>query len=61
MVEGEKRGSSTDLSAHVTDSGHARARERLDTRTTVLHDGTSSTLDSKNTSNLEDDIFNATS
>ena len=57
VVEGEERGSSTDLSTHVANRGHARAREGLDTRTTVLDNGTSSTLDSQDTSNLEDDVF----
>jgi hypothetical protein len=60
VVEGEERGGGTDLSTHITDSSHARARERFDTRTAVLDNGTSPTLDSEDTSNFEDDIFNAT-
>ena len=60
MVEGEERGSSTNFSTHVTNRSHARARERLDTRTAVLNNRTSSTLDGKDTGDLEDDVFNAT-
>lgn len=60
VIEGEERSSSTDLGTHVTDRSHARARERLDTRTAVLNNGTSSALDSEDTSNLEDDIFKGT-
>lgn len=56
-VEGEHRRSSTDFSTHVADRSHASARERLDTRTGVLNDSTSSTLDRENTSNLEDNIW----
>lgn len=41
---------------HVADSCHARAANAVDTRTMVLNDGTSSTLDGKKTSNLKDDI-----
>ncbi|KIJ18057.1 aconitate hydratase [Paxillus involutus ATCC 200175] len=45
VVEGEERGRSTNLSTHVTDGGHTRARKRLDTRTAIFNNCTSSTLD----------------
>lgn len=57
VVEGEHRRSCADFSTHVADSSHTRAGEGVDTRTSVLDDSTSSTLDSKNTSDLEDDIY----
>ncbi len=56
VVEGEKRGSSTDFSTHVTDGSHTGGRERVDTRTVVFDDSASTTLDSEETSDLEDDI-----
>ena len=56
VVEGEERGGGTNLSTHVTDGGHTSGREGVDTRTVVLNDGTSTTLDSQETSDLEDDI-----
>ena len=55
-VEGEHGSGSTNLSTHVADCSHTSARERLNTRTSVLDDSTSSTLDSQDTSNLENDI-----
>ena len=57
VVEREERGRSADFSTHVADRGHTGARERLDTRSSVLDDSASSTLDGKNASNLEDDIY----
>lgn len=56
VVEGEERSCSTNFSTHVTNRSHTRAGERFDTRTTVLDDSTSSTLDRKNAGNLEDDV-----
>lgn len=56
-VEGEHRRRSTDLSTHVANCSHTRARERLDTGTLVLNDGTSAALDSEDTSNLENDVY----
>jgi hypothetical protein len=41
---------------HVTDGCHTSAGERFGTRAVVLNNGTSSTLDGKDTSDLEDDI-----
>ena len=46
MVEGEERGGGTNLSTHVADSGHTRARKRFDTGTLVFDDSTGTTLDS---------------
>lgn len=57
MVEGEQRGRRTNFSTHVADRSHTRTRERLNTRTLVLNNSTSTALDSKDTSNLENDIF----
>lgn len=56
VVEGEKRGRSTDFSTHVTDGSHTGGRKRVDTRTVVFDDSASTTLDSEETSDLEDDI-----
>lgn len=56
VVEGEEGGGSTNFGAHVTNRSHTRARQRLDTRAPVFNNSTSSTLDSENTSNLENDI-----
>ena len=56
VVEGEEGGRRTNLSTHVADRGHTRARERLDTRTSVLDDGTSAALDGEDTSDLQDDV-----
>ena len=56
VVEREERGCSADFSTHVTDRGHTGARERLDTRTSVLDDGTSAALDREDTSDLQDDV-----
>lgn len=56
VVVGEERSSGTNFSTHVANSTHTGAREGLDTRTVVLDDGTSTTLDSKETSDLEDNI-----
>ena len=57
VVEGEEGGRRTNLSTHVADRGHTRARERLDTRTSVLDDGASAALHGEDASDLEDDIF----
>jgi hypothetical protein len=56
-VVGEEGGGSTDLGTHVTDGGHSSAGERVDTLTEVLDDGARSTLDGKDTGDLEDDIY----
>ena len=48
----------TNLSTHVADGGHARARERVDAGALVLDNGTSSTLDREDTGDLEDDVCN---
>lgn len=57
VVEGEHRSRRTNFGTHVADRGHTRARERFDTRTRVLDDSTSTALDRKNTSDLEDDVL----
>lgn len=57
VVEGEERGGGTNFSSHVTDGSHTGTRERLDTRTVVLNDSTSTTLDSEDTGNLEDNVY----
>lgn len=57
LVEGEDRGGGTNLSTHVTDGTHTSAREGINTRSVVLDDGTSTSLDSKETSDLQDDIL----
>ena len=56
VVVGEERSSGTNLSTHVANGTHTSARKGLDTRTVVFDDGTSTTLDSKETSDLEDNI-----
>lgn len=60
-VEGEHGGGGTNLGTHVTDGGHTSARERLETRAEVLDDSTSSTLDGKDASNLEDNVYSKVS
>lgn len=57
VVEREQRCSRTNFCTHVADRCHTRAREGLNTRTVVLDDRTSTTLDRENTSNLEDNIY----
>lgn len=57
LVVGEERSGCADFSTHIANSSHTSAAEGLDTRTSILDDGTSSTLDSENTSNLEDNIL----
>jgi hypothetical protein len=57
VVKGENGGGSTDLSTHVANGSHTSARQGLDTRAVVLNNGTSSTLDGEDTSNLEDDVL----
>ena len=56
VVEGEQRGHGTDLSAHVTSCSHSSSRERFDTWAFVFDDSSSSTLDGKYTSDLENDV-----
>ena len=56
-VEGEDRGGSTNLGTHVTDSTHTSGRKGINTLTKVLNNGTSTTLDSEDTSELEDNIL----
>lgn len=56
VVEGEDGGGSTDLSSHVADGSHTSAREGLDSRSVVLDDGSSSSLDGEDTSDLADDV-----
>lgn len=60
VVEGEQRGGGTNFSTHVTDGGHTGTRDTVDTRAVVFDNGTSSTLNSQDTSNLENDIYVAT-
>ena len=57
VVEGEERGGGTDFSTHVADGRHARARQGLDTRTSVLNNSAGTTLDGEDASNLENDIW----
>lgn len=57
VVVGEERGGGTNFGTHVTDGTHTSARQIFDTRTMVLNDGTSTTLDGKETSDLEDNIW----
>jgi hypothetical protein len=42
----------------LTNGGHAGSRQAVDTRTVVLNNGTSSTLDGEDTSDLEDNVWN---
>ena len=58
VVEGKYGGRRTDFSTHVADCSHTRARERLDSRTLVLDNSTSSTLDGEDTRNLENNVCN---
>lgn len=57
MVVREHGGSGTDFSAHVADGGHTSARHRLNTGSEVLDNGTSTTLDGEDVSDLEDDVL----
>ncbi len=56
VVEWEERSGRANLSTHVADSCHTRAREGLDTGTGILDDGASTTLDGQDTGDLEDDV-----
>jgi len=56
-VVGEDRGGGTNLSTHVADGGHTSAGQGVNTGSEVLDDGTGTTLDSEDTSNLQDDIL----
>jgi hypothetical protein len=56
-VEWEERSCRTNLCTHIADSGHTSRGETFYTRTFVFDDGTSTTFDRKNSSNLEDDIY----
>ena len=60
VVEGEQRGGGTNLGTHVTDGGHTGTRDTVNTRAVVFDNGTSSTLDSEDTSNLKNDVYVAT-
>ena len=55
-VEGEERGGSTNFGTHIANGSHTSAGERLDTRACVLDNGTCSTLDGQDASDLQDDI-----
>lgn len=57
VVEGEDGGSSTNLGTHVTDGTHTSAGQGVNTGTVVLDDGTGTTLDGEETSDLKDDIL----
>lgn len=57
VVEGEERGSCADLSTHVADCSHTRARKGLDTGTSILNDSACSTLDGENAGNLENNVW----
>ena len=56
VVEGEEGSGCANLSTHVADRRHTGTREGLYTRTSVLDDSASTTLDGQDTGNLEDDI-----
>jgi len=56
VVEGEQRGSGTNLGTHVANRGHSSGRERFETRALVFDDSSSSALDGKDPSDLENDI-----
>ncbi len=56
VVEWEEGGGGTNLSTHVANGSHTSARDLVDTWAEVLNNGTGSTLDGEDTSNLEDDI-----
>jgi hypothetical protein len=43
--------------SHVANGRHARAGQALGSGTVVLDNGTSSTLDGEDTSDLEDDVW----
>ena len=57
VVVGEERRGGTNFGTHVTDGTHTSARQRFNTRTVVLNDSTSATLDGKETSDLEDNVW----
>lgn len=56
-VVGEDRGGSTNLGTHVANGTHTSARKSVNTLTKVLNNGTGTTLDGKDTSELEDNIL----
>lgn len=60
VVEGEQRGGGTDLSTHVADGGHTGTRDTVNARAVVFDNGTSSTLDGQDSSNLKNDVYVAT-
>ena len=47
----------TNLGAHVTDGGHARAWDGVDTRAEVLNNGTGAALDCQDVGDLQDDVL----
>jgi len=57
VVVWEHGGSGTDFSTHVADGGHTSARHRLNTGSEVLDNGTSTTLDGEDVSDLENDVL----
>jgi hypothetical protein len=56
-VEWEERSCRANLCTHIADSSHTSRGEAFYTRTFVFDNGTSATFYRKNTSNLEDDIY----
>ncbi len=45
-----------DAFTHIADGAHASRRNRVDTRSVILNDGTSTTFNSQDARNLQDDI-----
>jgi hypothetical protein len=61
LVEGEDGGGGSNLSTHVADGSHSSGGQSVDTRSGVFDDRTSSTLDSEDTSQLQDDVCHSIS
>ena len=57
MVVGKHWCRGTNLGAHVTDGGHARAWDGVDTRAEVLNNGAGAALDCQDVGDLQDDVL----
>lgn len=57
LIVGEDGGGGSNFGTHVADGSHTSARDALNTWTKVFNNGTSSSLDGEDVSNLKDDVL----
>lgn len=57
VVEWEDRGGGANLCTHVADGAHASAGDGIHSRTVVLYNGPSATLDGQDVGHFQDDIL----